>query len=108
MALMQEQQCSIFCLAAVSACCAPMPCCLSSCVQRVFRCGGGHWQFTLPALHGYLQGKLAEGRAIDYSGFVKALYASELNQQLRELGGHVVIADNHGKVSSTLYSLQRL
>lgn len=73
-----------------------------------FRCGGGHWQFTLPALHGYLQGQLADGCAIDYSGFVKALYASELNQQLRELGGHVVIADNRGKISSTLYSLQRL
>ncbi len=70
-----------------------------------FDCNEGHWSFRLPALHVWLFG---EPSAVDYSAFLKQLYASDLNGRLARYGAQMVIADNRGKVSESLYRLQRL
>lgn len=70
-----------------------------------FDCDEGHWSFRLPALHGWLFG---ERSAVAYSAFLKQLYASDLNGRLARQAAHIVIADNRGQVSESLYRLQRL
>lgn len=69
-----------------------------------FVCGMGFWAFGLPALHRYLCG---DGQG-DYRGWLRQLYASDLNIRLRELGGEIVILDNRGKVDASGYCLRRL
>jgi len=46
--------------------------------------------------------------APDYPTFLKQLYASDLNQRLARQGAQITIADNRGKLSESLYRLQRL
>lgn len=71
-----------------------------------FTCGAGEWLFTLPALHGFLQGELGDG-APSYQVFIQALFASDLNQRLGEQGAEIAIAENHGKVNLSRYCLRR-
>lgn len=70
-----------------------------------FDCNEGHWNFRLPALHAWLFGECV---AVEYSAFLKQLYASDLNARLAHQGAHIVIADNRGQVSESLYRLQHL
>ncbi|OLU24766.1 hypothetical protein BVH03_19485 [Pseudomonas sp. PA15(2017)] len=70
-----------------------------------FDCDEGHWSFRLPALHVWLFG---ERVALEYPAFLKQLYTSDLNGRLARYGAQIVIADNRGKVSESLYRLQRL
>lgn len=73
-----------------------------------FACAPAEWRFTLPALHGFLAPRLATDPALEYRAFVQQLFASSINQQLREHGAEIAIADNQGKVSTSLYCLRRL
>ena len=52
--------------------------------------------------------RLPPGERVDYTGFLRELYASDLNTRLRDLGAEIAIVDNHGKVDSSLYCLRRL
>ena len=70
-----------------------------------FDCDEGRWSFRLPALHAWLFGECV---AVEYSAFLKQLYASDLNERLARQGAHIVIADNRGQVSESLYRLQHL
>lgn len=70
-----------------------------------FECYEAHWSFRLPAVHGWLAGRVATP---DYPVFLQQLYAGELNSRLAQLGAQIAIADNRGKVSESLYRLQRL
>lgn len=70
-----------------------------------FDCHQGRWSFHLPALHAWLFGQHG---ALDYPTFLKQLYASDLNERLAGQGAQIAIADNRGKVSDSLYRLQRL
>ncbi|YCH21942.1 hypothetical protein M1D96_00050 [Pseudomonas sp. D1-3] len=70
-----------------------------------FDCHEGAWSFRLPALHAWLFGQHG---ALDYPTFLKQLYASDLNERLARQGAQIAIADNCGKVSESLYRLQRL
>lgn len=69
-----------------------------------FTCEPGHWAFSLPELHRYLDA----GQGMDYRRWLKQLYASDINTRLRELGAEIAILDNRGKVGSSLYCLRRL
>ncbi|MDT4879085.1 hypothetical protein FQZ97_1147260 [compost metagenome] len=71
---------------------------------RGFACGAGRWEFSLPALHGYL---VAEN-GVEYRHWQRRLYASDINTRLRQLGAEIAIVDNRGKVGSSLYCLRRL
>jgi hypothetical protein len=73
-----------------------------------FACAPAEWCFTLPALHGFLAPRLTAAPALTYRAFVQQLFASSINQQLREHGAEIAIADNRGKVSASLYCLRRL
>lgn len=73
-----------------------------------FACAPGEWRFTLPALHGFLAPQLAADPALEYRAFIQQLFASSINQRLRERGAQIAIADNQGKVSASLYCLRRL
>jgi hypothetical protein len=71
-----------------------------------FVCATAAWQFRLPALHAYLMTRLPPGERVDYPGFLRELYASDLNARLGELGAEVAIVDNLGKVNASLYCLR--
>lgn len=73
-----------------------------------FQCGAGDWQFSLSDLHGYLQSQLPADERCDYRRFIQQLYASDLNQRLRELGAEIALADNQGKIHLSRYCLRRL
>ncbi|UCJ17687.1 hypothetical protein K5Q02_04725 [Pseudomonas sp. MM211] len=73
-----------------------------------FDCREGCWSFHLPALHAWLGEQMVIQSALDYPIFLQRLYASDLNGLLAQRGAQIVIADNHGKVSESLYRLQRL
>lgn len=73
-----------------------------------FACAPAAWRFTLPALHGFLTPQLMADPALEYRVFVQQLFASSINQRLREHGAEIAIADNQGKVSASLYCLRRL
>lgn len=70
-----------------------------------FDCREAAWSFRLPALHRWLAGQ-ADTAA--YPAFLKQLYAGDLNARLAALGAQVVIAEQRGKVSESLYRLQLL
>lgn len=80
------------------------------CIARLraagFVCATAAWQFRLPALHTYLMTRLPPGERVDYPGFLRELYASDLNTRLSELGAEIAIVDNLGKVDSSLYCLR--
>ena len=69
-----------------------------------FVCAPGRWEFSLPALHGYLSAR-QEG---DYRRWLQRLYASDINARLRRLGAEIAILDNRGKVDASLYCLRHL
>ena len=69
-----------------------------------FTCEPGHWAFSLPELHRYLDA----GQEMDYRLWLKQLYASDINTRLRELGAEIAILDNRGKADASLYGLRRL
>jgi hypothetical protein len=73
-----------------------------------FACDDGDWQFKLPALHCFICTQLPSMAAPTYRQFLQQLYASDLNQRLRELGAEIALLDNHGKVSRSLYGLRGL
>jgi hypothetical protein len=73
-----------------------------------FACGAADWQFTLPDVHKFLLSQLSADEAVDYPPFIQQLYASDLNQRLRELGAEIALADNQGKVHRSLHCLRRL
>jgi hypothetical protein len=73
-----------------------------------FVCEAGDWQFSLPALHGFICSQLVQTTAPSYRQFLQQLYASDLNQRLREQGAEITLLDNHGKVSRSLYGLRCL
>lgn len=73
-----------------------------------FDCAEGSWYFSLPALHALLCSQLEARDEPGYPAFLKQLYASDLNQRLARQGARIGIAANHGKVSESLYRLQRL
>jgi hypothetical protein len=73
-----------------------------------FVCSAGHWQFSLPALQQFLLSQLPAEQAVDYPLFVQQLYASDLNQRLRELGAEMALADNQGNIHQSRYCLRRL
>lgn len=73
-----------------------------------FSCAEGYWEFSLPALHALLSSQLVVPADPGYSSFLKQLYASDINQRLAQQGAQIAIADNRGKVSESLYRLQRL
>ncbi|MGB4072257.1 hypothetical protein [Pseudomonas sp.] len=73
-----------------------------------FVCASGTWQFRLPALHAYLMTRLPPGERVDYRGFLRELYASDLNTRLGELGAQIAVVDNLGKVDLSTYALRRL
>ena len=96
---------------------------LLACCQRVLRaeqgligqlaaagfvCAACDWQFKLPALHCFICSQLSPTTAPTYRQFLQQLYASDLNQRLRELGAEIALLDNHGKVSRSLYGLRCL
>lgn len=69
-----------------------------------FVCAAGSWDFSLPALHAYLNGEGGE----EYRRWMQRLYASDINARLSELGAEIAILDNRGKVDLSLYGLRRL
>lgn len=69
-----------------------------------FECCEAAWSFRLPTLHQWLAGQTDTAA---YAVFLKQLYAGDLNARLAALGGHIVIAEQRGKVSESLYRLQR-
>lgn len=69
-----------------------------------FACAAGRWEFSLPALHGYLGGE----HGGDYRRWLQRLYASDINARLRQLGAEIAILDNRGKADFSLYGLRRL
>lgn len=73
-----------------------------------FACVARDWQFKLPALHCYICMQLPSTEAPTYRQFLQQLYASDLNQRLREQGAEIALLDNHGKVSRSLYGLRCL
>ncbi|MBX9757070.1 MAG: hypothetical protein K2X80_20110 [Pseudomonadaceae bacterium] len=73
-----------------------------------FACTAADWQFTLPAVHQFLFTQLPAAAAPEYRQFIQQLYASDLNQRLRELGAEITLADNQSKVHRSLYCLRRL
>ena len=73
-----------------------------------FACAPASWTFSLPALHAFVAARLASGEAPEYRAFVRQLFASRINLELREHGAEIAIADNRGKVSASLYCLRRL
>ena len=73
-----------------------------------FPCTAADWQFTLPAVHKFLFAQLPVDERCDYRQFIRQLYASDLNQQLRELGAEIALADNQGKIHLSRYCLRRL
>ncbi|MBX9912655.1 MAG: hypothetical protein K2Y25_02045 [Pseudomonadaceae bacterium] len=102
---------------------APSIALLLACCQRVLRaepafiaqlsaagfvCSAGHWQFNLSALQQFLHSQLPAEHAVDYPLFVQQLYASDLNQRLRELGAEMALADNQGNIHQSRYCLRRL
>ncbi|MCC6077181.1 hypothetical protein ACFPTX_05715 [Pseudomonas sp. GCM10022188] len=72
-----------------------------------FACAPASWTFSLPALHAFVAARLASGEAPEYRAFVRQLFASRINLELREHGAEIAIADNRGKVSASLYCLRR-
>lgn len=81
--------------------------CLAALGAAGFTLDEAGWLFTLPALHRFLgeQGLWPEH---DYLAFRKALFAYPLNTRLRQCGGEVAIALNHGKVDQSHYLLRAL
>lgn len=73
-----------------------------------FDCSAGQWSFCLPALHAWLANLTPTQAPLDYPAFLKQLYASDFNERLARQGAQIVIADNRGQVSESLYRLQRL
>ncbi|SDH23602.1 hypothetical protein SAMN05216588_103286 [Pseudomonas flavescens] len=73
-----------------------------------FDCDEEGWSFHLPALHAWLAARAASQPAGDYPSFLRCLYASDLNTRLARQGARIAIADNRGKLSESLYRLQRL
>lgn len=73
-----------------------------------FDCREGCWSFHLPAMHAWLVDQTATQAVPDYPTFLQRLYASDLNTHLTRQGAQIVIADNRGKVSESLYRLQRV
>jgi hypothetical protein len=73
-----------------------------------FACTAAGWQFTLPTVHKFLRAQLPADVAPDYRQFIQQLYASDLNQRLRELGAEIAVADNQSKVHRSRYCLRRL
>ncbi|MBD9483927.1 hypothetical protein IB229_13165 [Pseudomonas sp. PDM14] len=71
-----------------------------------FTCAPGEWAFSLPALHGFMVREMGGG-APDYQSFIRALFASDINQQLGEQGMEIAIAENLGKVNLSRYCLRR-
>ncbi|MBB2496295.1 hypothetical protein [Aquipseudomonas ullengensis] len=76
--------------------------------ERGFACDAGGWCFTLPALHALLMQRLDAAAQVSYARFCQELFASEINLHLRAQGAEIVIAENHGKISQSLYCLRRL
>lgn len=76
--------------------------------EQSFTCAEGEWRFTLPALHAWLTGRLQGAEQVPYAQFCQELFASDINQRLREQGAQIAIADNRGKISLSLYCLRRL
>jgi hypothetical protein len=73
-----------------------------------FICAAGDWQFTLPALQQFLLSQMPAEQSTAYPQFIQQLYASDLNQRLRELGAEIALRDNQGKVHRSCYCLRRL
>lgn len=73
-----------------------------------FACVEGEWRFTLPALHAWLMSRLQGAEQVPYAQFCQELFASEINQRLRQRGAEIAIDDNRGKISLSLYCLRRL
>lgn len=73
-----------------------------------FVCESGAWRFTLPALHELLAARLGGTTQVPYAQFCQELFASEINLRLRAQGAEIAIAENHGKISRSLYCLRRL
>lgn len=76
--------------------------------EQGFVCEVGRWHFTLPALHTWLTSRLEGGKQVPYAQFCQELFASDINQRLRQQGAEIAIADNCGKISLSLYCLRRL
>lgn len=73
-----------------------------------FACAVDDWQFTLPAVHKFLLTQLPADVEPEYQQFIQHLYASDLNQRLRELGAEMALADNQGNIHLSRYCLRRL
>ncbi|MBC9250894.1 hypothetical protein A9179_11455 [Pseudomonas alcaligenes] len=76
--------------------------------EQGFACAEDEWRFSLPALHAWLTERLPGAAAVSYAQFCQELFASEINQRLRQQGAEIAIADNRGKISLSLYCLRRL
>jgi hypothetical protein len=73
-----------------------------------FVCSAANWQFSLPALQQFLLSQMPAEQAADYPQFVQQLYASDLNQRLRELRAEMALSDNQGKVHPNRKGLNTL
>lgn len=73
-----------------------------------FVCGPGEWQFSLPALHGFLRGQMAVDECPAYRVFRQQLFASDVNTRLREQGAEIVIVHNLARADQSTYGLRRL
>lgn len=76
--------------------------------KQGFVCAEGEWLFTLPTLHAWLMDPLQRAEQVPYAQFCQELFASDINQRLRQQGAEIAIADNRGKISLSLYCLRRL
>jgi len=67
-------------------------------------------EFSLPDLYEFasLEAKLDEKFEQSYTRFRHSLYGQQTQVMLRQLGGEVVIAQNHQHVDMSIYRLQTL
>ena len=66
------------------------------------------WQFSLPAFFSVIQLVYPHFRQLDYPAFRKLLFASPVNQYLKDAGWQVNLKENKGKTDLNIYCLTRL
>lgn len=64
----------------------------------------GQLIFSLHGLHRFLD----QQPGLDFKGFKKLLYGSQLNQQLGESGACIELFRSAGKIRTSLYCLKRI
>ncbi len=67
---------------------------------------GAVWYFSLPSFFVVLQNLYPAFALTRYPAFRKALFASPVNQTLKDVGWQISLSENYGKVDQNIYCLR--